>query len=607
VVQAQSAELSATRIQEIAGMLSDQPAGVGRPCSDRKSWEPLAAHFAPQVKHAEAFLEQPFPAWDDNAYLDFTRSGSRARGEKMMHSRQNWLHPLVIAECVEGKGRFIPPIAMVLDELSKQKSWTIPAHDAQLESFSGRHYFVELNSADLAHTVAESLYLLGDKLPPATRKRALDALDVRIFKPMRDSFRSGQGNDWLTVQSNWNAVCLKGVTGAALAVLPDRNDRALFVAAAEHYSSFYLMPFRDDGYGLEGMGYWNYGFAHYSALREMLWSATNGRIDLFGTPKVRNIALFGFRFPMSPHNMASFGDAPPGTAPKPDLLLYLSRVFGFKSSDPGIPGIDQSSAAERPEDVTTDVLAAFPNHASEIRISSAQATDEELHTFFPASDVLVSRSTAANGLNVTIKAGGNTTHSHNDIGSYAIGLDAAQPVADPGGPRFYTADTFSKNRLASRLLNSFGHPVPEIGGRLQLNATKVTIPPAQTTLTEKQDAYMVDMTNAYDAPQLIRLTRTMRHSRGGDEAVEIEDHFEFKEPTDIVESLPTHGTWKRTGDKTIEFSEGGYRLRAVLDAPGAIDVAETKVEDYGNPFTRVGVTVHMGKAGEVKIRFTRLQ
>jgi hypothetical protein len=178
------------------------------------------------------------------------------------------------------------------------------------------------------------------------------------------------------------------------------------VAAAEHYSLYYLMPFKDDGYGVEGMGYWNYGFTHYSALREMLWSATNGQIDLYDAPKVRNIALFGFRFPMSPHNEACFEDAPPGTTPMPDLLVYLSRVFGFDSPEPRIPGVDQSATAQRHDDLTTDVLAAFLNHASELRTSSGQTDVAELHTFFRASDILVSRSRAANGLDITIKSGG---------------------------------------------------------------------------------------------------------------------------------------------------------------------------------------------------------
>jgi hypothetical protein len=189
--RAQYAELSPGRISQIEAMLPASPAGFGRPCSDRGAWEPLAAQLVPQVERAEALLTQPFPAWSDDAYLNFKRTGDRLVGEKMMHARQDWLPTLVLAECAEGRRRFVARIAMVLDELASQKSWTLPAHDGNLDSFSGRHYFVELNSADLAHTIAETLYLLGPQLPEATRRHVMNALEQRIFAPMRESFATG--------------------------------------------------------------------------------------------------------------------------------------------------------------------------------------------------------------------------------------------------------------------------------------------------------------------------------------------------------------------------------------------------------------------------------
>ena len=56
-------------------------------------------------------------------------------------------------------------------------------------------------------------------------------MEQRIFAPLRESFHTGQGNGWLHAEMNWNPVCLAGPVGAALTVLPDRNDRALFAAA----------------------------------------------------------------------------------------------------------------------------------------------------------------------------------------------------------------------------------------------------------------------------------------------------------------------------------------------------------------------------------------
>ena len=82
---------------------------------------------------------------------------------------------------------------------------------------------------------------------------------------------------WLSSTNNWNAVCLAGVTGAALATVESRRDRAFFAAAAEENIQSYLRGFTPDGYCSEGVGYWNYGFGHYMMLAETLRQASGGR------------------------------------------------------------------------------------------------------------------------------------------------------------------------------------------------------------------------------------------------------------------------------------------------------------------------------------------
>ena len=71
-----------------------------------------------------------------------------------------------------------------------------------------------------------------------------------------------------TVTNNWNSVCLAGVTGAALTLLADKEERAYFVAAAEKYNVYGMKGYADDGYCSEGVGYYNYGFRAYILLRE---------------------------------------------------------------------------------------------------------------------------------------------------------------------------------------------------------------------------------------------------------------------------------------------------------------------------------------------------
>lgn len=55
-------------------------------------------------------------------------------------------------------------------------------------------------------------------------------------------------------------MCLAGVTGAALALLPDKEERAYFVAAPKSITCMGMKGYADDGYCSEGVGYYNYGF-----------------------------------------------------------------------------------------------------------------------------------------------------------------------------------------------------------------------------------------------------------------------------------------------------------------------------------------------------------
>lgn len=583
-------ELSDTRIAAIAQMLPEKPAGFGVPCSDRASWEAVASHYQGSVQKAEAFIASPLPGWDDAKYQLYSQTGDRKIGETMMRAHDEQLGPLVLAECSEWKGRFLPRIEEELDAIASQKSWVEPAH---------RVHAVDLNASSLGHEVAEALYLLGDKLPAASRQRAMAGLELNVFAPMRRSFSGIHPDSWLHVHSNWNSVCLNGTVGAALAILPDRNERALFVAAAEHFSPNYLVSFKDSGYDEEGIGYWVYGFSNYEELREELWLATGGKIDLFDNAKARKAALFGFQFAMLPGVYAPFADAHFGGKPDPVLLSTINRIFRLGMT------IDTSSARASLFDraLPVAVLAGFPIH-TERNDSAAGAEDLiGIRTNYGDAGILVDRPAPGGDLAITIKAGGNGPHSHNDIGAYSIGMGTTQPVGDPGGPSFYTADTFSPKRLESRLLNSFGHPVPEIDGKLQLDATKVHLPPVSTTFAPDEDSISMDITAAYDDPNLHKLLRTMRYFRSGGGSIEIEDEFETGGPAEIVESFPTHGTCRQIDSKTFQFDFEDGHLQVTIDAPAAITVTQDKVDDYGTAFTRVGVSLHLANSGKVLMRF----
>ena len=86
-------------------------------------------------------------------------------------------------------------------------------------------------------------------------------------------------------------------------------------AAAEKLSLSFLKGFESDGYCTEGLGYWNFGFSNYLALAEALWQTTDGKVDLFDRPKVKNIALFGSRIEIDGGVYPAFADCVASSTP----------------------------------------------------------------------------------------------------------------------------------------------------------------------------------------------------------------------------------------------------------------------------------------------------
>jgi len=139
--------------------------------------------------------------------------------------------------------------------------------------------------------------------------------------------------------NNWNAVCLAGVTGTALAMIDSPQRRAFFVAAAEHYVQNFLRGFTSDGYCSEGVLYWNYGFGRFVLMAETILQATGGKIDLLAEPRVRTIALFGPRMEIGHGLYPAFADCTFGRRADDQVMAFLSRRFGLGMADAESQGI----------------------------------------------------------------------------------------------------------------------------------------------------------------------------------------------------------------------------------------------------------------------------
>jgi hypothetical protein len=96
----------------------------------RPEWQALSADLRQaRIAAGEKYSGWQWPALPATRYMDYSRDGDRSRYETPYHARRNALADLVVAECVEGAGRFIDDIINGIWHICEETSWVVPAHN----------------------------------------------------------------------------------------------------------------------------------------------------------------------------------------------------------------------------------------------------------------------------------------------------------------------------------------------------------------------------------------------------------------------------------------------------------------------------------------------
>ena len=583
----------AARVQALAALLPPRPGPPGPPRTDRAAWEKLAA--LPDAKRvitqAEVLIKTPIPPQPDDLYLEYSRTGNRTRWQAVAGRRRGRLAPLALAECLENKGRFLPALNAIIEALCTERTWTLPAHDGALKNFHGTARDIDLGSSALAWDLAETDALLGDVLAPETRRRLQDNVRLRVLTPFRDEVEGKKTADWwLTGTNNWNAVCLAGVIGAALAESPTREERALYAAAGEKYIHSFLSGFTADGYCSEGLGYWDYGFGRFTLLAETLDRATGGGLDLLALPQAQAPARFPARIQIIGGVSPAFADCAVDARPQASVMRLLNARLGLglmQYAGPE-PGLVTGALAET-------LVYNFPRTRPAKGAAGASLTAPRLRDWFDRAGILVARPAPGTAcrLGVALKGGNNAeNHNHDDVGSYVV-VAGDQPVLlDPGGET-YTARTFSAHRYDSKLLNSWGHSVPLVAGKLQREGAEAHGQVLRTEFLPTRDTLEMDIASAYPVPALKSLRRTFVYSRAGTGSLSITDRAQFSSPQIFGTALITRGEWSRQPDGTLLIVDEDQAVRVTIDTGGVPFTLDSEriIEDAPVHPTRLGINL----------------
>jgi hypothetical protein len=549
--------------------------------NDRERWqalpEPVASHL---LELGQQALNKPLPPLPATLYLGYARTGNRSNYEAVYFQRRTLLQNLVVAECVEGQGRFLDAAADALWSVCEESSWCLPAHVAVQKARVGlpdvNEPMVDLFAGETAVTVAWTIYLLGsqlDRVSPQLRHRAELELQRRILTPVYD--RDDFGWMALNVSSpdrrpnNWTPWISASVLTTALLAEPDANRRAQIVHKMLRSLDGFLRFHPTDGSCDEGPGYWSRAGGSLLDCLDVLHSATGGKLDVYSHDLVRQIGRFIYRAYIADDYFVPIGDCAARFEPERSLVFR----YGKRIDDPNLKALAAHAASVDSilggRFLGRQLYAVFD--AVEI-LESASASPPLLRDVWLSSEelqLMAARSNACSseGLYVAAWGGHNAqSHNHNDVGNLLVFANGRPVLIDAGAPT-YTAQTFSSKRYDHWAFQSAFHNLPTINGIMQSAGRQFA---ARQVVYETNDSSAVlrmDIAPAYPAAAKVKSwLRTVRLNRGRN--VELVDAFEL---TEIVG--PT--TWNLLTPLEADISRSGH---VSLRESGASDQVPPQVD-----------------------------
>jgi hypothetical protein len=536
--------------------------------AERDPWEGLPTDVRKRILAAgEGQLKREWAILPATVFLEFKRIGNRSHYEQLRDARRARLLELTLAECVEGKGRFLDEIVNGLWLTCEETYWGLPAHLYEQKAGPGlpdvTEPIVELFAAETSAQIAWTLYLLApalDKVSPMVTPRLYYEMDRHVLTPNRErSFgfmglpRPGRPAPSLNNWTPW--ICSNWLTTALIAER-DAARRTEAVGKIVGCLDRFLNGYADDGGCDEGPGYWNAaGGALFDNL-ELLRSASNGTIDCFGEPLVKEIGRYIYRAHIAGDYFTNFSDAPAKVSLSADMVYR----FGKRIGDEKMMALGAwSENAQAHGRVSGGSLGRQLPALFEVAMLREQKAEPPYlrDVWLPGIGVMAARQRegSTDGMYVAAEAGHNAkSHNHNDVGNFIVFANGKPAIIDVG-VETYSATTFGAHRYEIWTMQSAFHNCPTIGGVMQNAGRQYAATEVSYHGDDAAAELAMNIEHAYPAEAGLKTWhRTVRFDRKKQE-VEIRDRYALERATgEILLTLmtPCKAQVSATGELTLQ-------------------------------------------------------
>jgi hypothetical protein len=575
------------------------PPGRWKPipaASDREAWRNLPSELRQSLLAAGEQRRgapwQPLPA---TLFLEYKRDGNRSNYERVRNGRREQLASLVLAECVQAEGRFLDDIASGIWTTCEETFWGVPAHLNMQKAGPGlpdtAEPVVDLFAAETSSLLAWTDYLVGERLDPVSpliRPRIRYEVDRRILTPCltrNDFWWMGLDPDGGRSLNNWTPWINSNWLASALLLEADPGKRLSAVHRSVRSLDKFLAGYHEDGGCDEGPGYWFRAGGSLFDCLELLHSASNGAVDFYQAPLIREIGRYIYRAHIYDNYFINFADAAARLRVAGDLVFrYGKRIGDERMQALGAWASEREGRLPPPGESLGRALPAIFNLASLRAARRSQPLVRD--TWLPGIQVMAARTKdgSPDGLYLAAQGGHNAeSHNHNDVGNFIVYADGRPAIIDVG-VETYTAKTFSARRYEIWTMQSAYHNLPTIDAVMQSAGLQFAARDVSYHADDREASLALDIAAAYPPEaNLDSWKRVLRLDRTRNE-VEVSDTYLLKKPASrITLTLMTPCRVSRSGpgELILQPESGasgnvGVRFDPRVFSPS---IEEIKIED----------------------------
>ena len=489
------------------------------------------------IQYGEQYLGKPWTVLPWTVFAENKKTGNRVNYEAICFEKRRQMAAIVMAEIMEGKGRFMGDIIDGMGSFCEETWWGIPAHYPKAIPLS-EWQEVDLFNAETASLIVWTRYMLEkqfDAFSPDLCQRIDREIERRILQPAveRDYW-------WKTAGMNWNPWICSNWLACILICEKDETRKATAIAQIKKATQAFIDAYPEDGGCDEGPGYWDRAAASMFEIMRLL---DFGTVD----QKVQRMASYAYKTYIGNDYCVCFADAHENKAVQQVNIVY---PFGLWLNDQTMR--EFGAYLGRQKGVLTNPAALydksgnFPTLGRElfflrhIRDFIAEQPCEPLlkDVWLPDLQIMTTR---RGNLYVAMKGGNNgESHNHNDVGSFIVygsqesGVRSKEQLSplfiDPAVGE-YTAKTFSDDRYSIWTMQSQYHNLPQINGIDQKDGKEY----AAKVVSHKDGQLTLDIAGAYPVEAAVKSwKRTVLAMKSGISMTEDYELSEYRQPTCLM-------------------------------------------------------------------------